>query len=337
MDRKKYCLIVVMILALGLLSGCQRNGASTEKDIVLKNDASGTAESEQPVEQAPNQEFSSQSIERVVCWGDSLTFGQGGEGVTFPSVLGELLPGVPVINYGIQGETAKQIAIRAGSLPMTVSGFVIPADATPVQMYLWQNGEDPIMLRMGDAGINPCTIGGVQGILTYNPDEIKYYFTRTIPGEAVAVNDNTQVITYGDQDKRSSDVVVLFAGTNRAPDKHTVQELVDTERQILDHIGSDRYVVIGLTSKELVKDVVEINEALAQAFGEHFLDIRSYYLENGLKDGGITPTDQDVVDISQGEIPTSLRVDVVHGNSTFYRLLGKQVYEKFRELGYISP
>lgn len=344
MGRKYF--ILVMILAVSLFSGCQRAGSET-KNIVLKNDASGVKEGGSQGETGPDEQQESenttelpspgQGIDRVVCWGDSLTFGQGGEGVTFPSVLEELLPGVPVINYGIQGETAKQIAIRTGALPMTVSGFMIPADCTPVQMYLWQNGEDPIMLRMGDAGINPCTIGGVQGILTYNPDEIKYYFTRTIPGEAATVDDNTQVITYGDQDKRSSDVVVLFAGTNRAPDKNTVQELIDTERQILDHIGSDRYVVIGLTSKELVNDVAEINEALGQAFGEHFLDIRSYFLKNGLKDGGITPTDQDAVDMSQGEIPSSLRVDVVHGNSVFYRLLGNQVYEKFRELGYISP
>ena len=60
-------------------------------------------------------------------------------------------------------------------------------------------------------------------------------------------------------------------------------------------------------------------------------------MENGLKDAGITASDQDAADMSQGEIPSSLRVDVVHGNSVFYRLLGNQVYEKFRELGYISP
>ena len=219
---------------------------------------------------------------------------------------------------------------------MTVSAFTIPEDNTPVQVYLWQNGEDPIMMRLGDVGINPCSIAGIQGVLSYDPDEIKYYFTRTEPGEAVDVADGTRDITLGDEDKLPSDVIILFAGTNRAPDKNTVQELVDLERQMLEYIGSERYVVIGLTSKELVPDVAEINQALRQAFGEHFLDIRSYFLEDGLEDAGLEVTDQDQKDIERGEIPSSLRVDVVHGNSAFYRLIGEQVYEKLKELGYIS-
>lgn len=353
MRKRKYFIVSLMIMVMSVLAGCQRAEDKQGTNIVLKNEASagaeaGAAEEENTGEQQKAEpeaageqgvsepEVPEQEISRIVCWGDSLTFGQGGEGVTFPSVLEELMPGVQVINYGIQGETAKQIAIRAGALPMTVSACTIPGDNTPTQVYLWQNGEDPIMMRLGDVGINPCSIAGVDGILSYNPDEIKYYFTRTAPGEAVEVADNTQVITYGDADKLSTDVVVLFAGTNRAPDKNTVQELIDVEKQMLEHIGSERYVVIGLTSKELVPDVVEINQALGQAFGDHFLDIRSYFLEDGLRDAGMDATDQDLADMAQGEIPSSLRVDVVHGNSAFYRLIGEQVYKKLVELGYIS-
>lgn len=352
MKLNRYYILAIMAVMISFLAGCQGVEGKQKTEIILKNEASMEGEKISPKEKDPKeqtegepdlsgqemeQQETGQEISRIVCWGDSLTFGQGGEGVTFPSVLAELLPGVQVINYGIQGETAKQIAIRAGVLPMTVSAFTIPKDNTPVQVYLWQSGEDPIMMRLGDVGINPCSIAGVQGVLSYDPDEIKYYFTRTEPGEAVEVADNTNVITFGDADKLSSDVIVLFAGTNRAPDKNTVQELVDLERQMLDYIGSDRYVIIGLTSKELVPDVVEINQALGQAFGEHFLDIRSYLLENGLKDAGLEATDQDLKDMGQGEIPSSLRVDVVHGNSAFYRIIGEQVYEKIKELGYISP
>ncbi|MCM1259083.1 MAG: SGNH/GDSL hydrolase family protein [Roseburia sp.] len=348
----KYYILLVMSIMIGILTGCQGVEEKQKTEVILKNEASfgeetNDSEEKNPKEQKEGQQDLSdpkveqqgteQEISRIVCWGDSLTFGQGGEGVTFPSVLAELLPGVQVKNYGIQGETAKQIAIRAGVLPMTVSAFTIPQDNTPVQVYLWQNGEDPIMMRLGDVGINPCSIAGVEGVLSYDPDEIKYYFTRTVLGEAVEVADHTNVITFGDADKLSSDVIILFAGTNRAPDKNTVQELVDLERQMLEYIGSERYVIIGLTSKELVPDVVEINQALGQAFGGHFLDIRSYLLENGLEDAGLEATDQDLKDMGQGEIPSSLRVDVVHGNSAFYRLIGEQVYEKIRELGYISP
>ena len=93
MGRKYF--ILVMILAVSLFSGCQRAGLKT-KDIVLKNDASGSKESssqgeieqekqpesgnvtEQPLsqetvpqpsaEQGQNEPLPSQGIERVVCW-----------------------------------------------------------------------------------------------------------------------------------------------------------------------------------------------------------------------------------------------------------------------------
>lgn len=85
---------------------------------------------------------------RIICWGDSLTYGQGGEGTTYPSVLEEDYQ-AEVINYGIQGETARQIGIRMGAFPMSVGTFEIPAETVPVEVSLWQWGEDPIMMRLG--------------------------------------------------------------------------------------------------------------------------------------------------------------------------------------------
>lgn len=360
MSNIKSCVLAAAGIALCLLAGCQRVTGSGQGEFVLKNEktdmiktqgagsgpetevmeGSETADaaafdgaSEDALKPASG-ETSDPRISRIVCWGDSLTYGEGGEGVTFPSVLAEHLPDVEVINYGIQGETARQIAIRTGLLPMTVSAFTIPEDQTPAEVSLWQGGEDPVMMRLGDRGINPCTIGGVEGTLSYRPEDEKYYFTRARAGEAVEVEEGTQVFTYGDRDKSSSDVIVLFAGSNRAPDRNTVQELIGLERQILDYIGSDRYVVMGLTSKALAPDVAEVNKALQEAFGEHFLDIRKYLLEHGLEDAGMTATDQDLADIENGEIPSQLRVDVVHGNPAFYKLMGEQVYQKLRELGY---
>lgn len=273
--------------------------------------------------------------ERIVCWGDSLTFGEGGNGVTFPSVLDEK-SNLEIINYGVQGETVRQIGIRMGVLPMTVSTFEIPEEMEPVEVSLWQDGEDPIMMRLGDSGINPCYIAGVEGELSYNAADNKYYFTRMKRGESVSVAETTEIETFASRDKRASDVIVLFAGTNLPPNKDTVNELIDMEKQMLEYLEAEQYIVIGLTSKELVPDVEPINQALAEAFGEHFLDIRSYLLENGLSDAGIKPTKKDKKDIEKGEIPPSLRVDAVHGNEEFYRIVGELVYEKLQKLDYIK-
>ena len=305
-----------------------------EEEIRLETEIITEIETESKTEETEIQIPEEELAKRIICWGDSLTYGQGGNGVTYPSVLEEK-SGLEVINYGIQGETARQISIRMGVHPMSVGAFEIPSETDPVEVSLWQWGEDPIMMRLGDCGINPCYIAGVEGTLSYAAEENKYYFTRKEAGDAVSVSDQTEVETFAAVDKDSSDIIVLFAGTNRPPDKDTVGDLIQMERQMIEYLGTERYVVIGLTSKKLIKDVEVINESLAGAFGEHFLDIRSYLLENGLRDAGIEPTKKDTKNIAIGEIPSSLRVDEVHGTKDFYRIIGECVYRKLVELVYL--
>lgn len=272
--------------------------------------------------------------QRIICWGDSLTYGQGGDGVTYPDVI-QQKTGLPVINYGIQGETARQIAIRMGALQMSTGAFTIPADTAPVQVLLWQGGDDPIMMRMDDAGINPCTIAGVEGTLSYNEGDGAYYFTRTQAGDPVMVPNGMPVQTFAEADRRDDDIIILFAGSNLPPDKDTAGELVSMEKQMLSYLGTDRYLVLGLTCKTLINDVAEINTTLEQAFGDHFVDIRAYLLENGLEKAGITPTEQDKKELEWGEIPSSLRVDQIHGNYLFYQIVGEYVAEQLEQKGYL--
>lgn len=337
---KKLLILVVCIC----LCGCGKEITESEKHVHILEEQKNTAdlitesieiESEVRIDEATeNLLESEEKAERIICWGDSLTYGQGGNGVTYPKVLQEKAE-LEVVNYGIQGETARQIAIRMGVLEMTTGAFEIPKDSTAVEVTLWQGGEDPIMMRLGDCGINPCVINGVEGTLSYKAEDNKYYFSRANSGAVVSVEENTRVETYASLNKKSSDIIVLFAGTNLPPDKNTVGELIEMEKRMLAYLETDRYVVVGLTSKKLIPDVDEINVALADAFGEHFIDIRSYLLENGLKDAGIEPTKKDKKNLKKGIIPSSLRVDEVHGNEAFYRIIGEQVYNKIEELGYI--
>lgn len=334
----KQSLLVAVCMAI-CMAGCGKTvlssgneptpEAETESEAFLEPAADTETQKDEETDVAQDKP------ERIVCWGDSLTYGQGGNGVTFPGVLEEKLK-LKVINYGIQGETAKQIGIRMGVFPMTVGSVELPAEAAPVQVSLSYMGEDPVMMRLGDCGINPCSIAGVTGALSYDASDGNYYFTRTEEGNAVSVAEGTQVETFASADKNESDIVVLFAGTNRPPNIDTVGELIETEKRMLQYLGASRYVVIGLTSLELVLDVEPINEALGAEFGEHFLDIRKYLLEQGLFDAGIAPTKQDEKDLAAGEIPSSLRVDEVHGNEAFYRIIGEQVLKKLEELHYIA-
>ena len=48
----------------------------------------------------------------INCWGDSMTAGQGGSGVSYPKVLKELT-GFPVNNFGVSGENTYEIVDRS--------------------------------------------------------------------------------------------------------------------------------------------------------------------------------------------------------------------------------
>lgn len=61
-------------------------------------------------------------------------------------------------------------------------------------------------------------------------------------------------------DKKDSDIIVLFAGTNLPPDKDTVGELINLEEQMIEYSGTEQYIVLGLTSKTYIPDVEPINE-----------------------------------------------------------------------------
>lgn len=324
--QKRKWLAGLFVLVL-VIAGC---GGRKNEQAVQKMESEPVQETEQKEE---TETLENQS-ERIVCWGDSLTCGSGGNGVTYPEILAEKT-GLSVYNYGVLGETAKQIAIRMGLYRMTVPAFVIPKDTTPVEVQLLSQGEDPIMLRLGDVGLNPCEIAGVEGTLSYNYNDGKYYFTRKVAGEEVAVSDGTPVMIAAEKTIDPNDIVILFAGSNDRPTKDTVADLIKTEQEIIDYLGSSKYIVVGITSKGMVPEVEEANKALEEAFGTHFLDIRTYMLTHGLEDAGITPTEQDLADIANGEIPSSLRVDVVHGTADFYTILGEQLYEKMRSNGYI--
>lgn len=81
-------------------------------------------------------------IPGVVCWGDSLTAGAGGEGITYPKVLSELLSAnnyitTTVINMGVGGENTREIMARAGALNIVLTeDMTIPADPIAVQVFL---------------------------------------------------------------------------------------------------------------------------------------------------------------------------------------------------------
>ncbi len=72
----------------------------------------------------------------VVCWGDSLTEGVGGNGVAYPDELAKLT-GYNVINMGVGGESLITIGARSGAYNIVLGeDLSIPANRTSVDIKL---------------------------------------------------------------------------------------------------------------------------------------------------------------------------------------------------------
>lgn len=270
----------------------------------------------------------------ITCWGDSLTAGAGGNGVTYPDVLAQL-SGKMVYNMGVGGEAANTIAARQGGLQMLLSSFVIPATATAVKIEMLASNstciypllQDPI----GAKGINPCYINDVKGILSYTGGD--YYFTRSESGEPVNVSIYTPIVTDAMRSRRG-DVLAIFIGQNMGYSSY--EELVAIQRSMIDYMNYDdkQYVIIGLTTG--TAESRSVLEALMESeYGDRFINMREYLSTQGMEDAGLTPTNEDISYMNLGKVPPSLLSDSTHFNQYGYGLIGNKVYERMCELGFI--
>lgn len=288
--------------------------------------------------------------ETVNCWGDSLTRGVGvgsSYSKAFPYVLYGLLDGREVINCGVGGENTINIASRQGGLPNIVKPFTIPANASKVEVKLTNiyGGSTGILLQGGSAldpttgqyvmtaQINPCSINGVEGTLTY--ENGKYYFSRSENGESVIVSRPTPLITHAMKSMRDN-INIIWLGTNGG--FTTSAELIENIEAMIDYMTpiNKKYIVFGI--HHLVSTVTEtfetIEKNMAMHFGRHYINQRKYMIEYGLSDAGITPTVKDTTAISQGKIPPSLLYDDVHYNDKGYNIIATLASERGKELGY---
>ena len=117
---------------------------------------------------------------------------------------------------------------------------------------------------------------------------------------------------------------------------------------MIDKSGTQCYIIIGDTDNpkesidsESYTDNYEpgLNDtyweaALREAFGEHFINMRTYMLENALDIAGLEATEKDTYNLSNGLVPESIKFDYTHMNSYGYYVMGKAVYDKGIELGY---
>lgn len=311
----------------------------------------------------------------IVCWGDSLTTGSSGN-VSYPHVLQKYLDvyvtgiydlrysldsieglstmvwddykiSIPVVNMGAGRENTATILGRSGVLPFVVSAdFVIPAEAQSVTVEISsESGEKVTPLIAGDGGVNPVTIAGVKGTLvrTSVGTRHEYLFTRLEAGQEIAVEKGTQIVTAA-ANAYQDYVHIVWLGTYETsgnPDTLVRDTKLLLQRQ---NLNEERYLVIGpctyngswQTASPHAMD--SIDSAMLQAFGDRYINLRKYLIEDGLRDADLSPTTQDKQKISNGAIPNTFRSNANGAdlNGVAYELVGKLVFDRMDRLGYLD-
>lgn len=275
---------------------------------------------------------------QINCFGDSLTAGTAwGNTMPYSAVL-EKLTGIKTNNYGIGGESSFTVASRIGAMKVTLMNDVVfkdgekgPAAAELGDIYMQPSG----LLRQvrendGDDLVNPVSLGGCEGTLERAGDVL--YFTRKEAGGELVIPKGSSLVTRLAHNDFSDDINIFWVGTNDYASTDNVCAVAANIRSMIQRTKSSRYIVIGMTAKSYMPEIEKVNEMLAEEFKEHFYDFRSYILKLPVT------SETDKADVLNGEIPGSymkaLQYDHVHGNEKFFGLLGAQLYNKLKELGY---
>ena len=141
------------------------------------------------------------------------------------------------------------------------------------------------------------------------------------------------------------DILIAEMGSNGGWSSY--DELVSQYREMLKYSHCDKYLILGDTD-DPGKSSADIDQepltnptdetswetALREAFGEHFVNLRLYLVNNGLSVSGLQPTTEDLEAMALGNIPPQLRSDYTHFNGYGYYAMARAVYEHGAELGY---
>jgi hypothetical protein len=284
--------------------------------------------------------------------GDSLTAGAGApDGSRYMQVLQNILSDngydSKVTNYGVGGETSWTIAARTNAIPFRIlpiddskPGYILAGNVKTKIKILDRFGKVLRPMLQGDSS-QAGWMGQVDGIPGYmgivKPnggntwDNSNYYtFTPYPPLENDYEMNRPCDFHKNSFDALANDIYILWLGQNNGGDD--------------DRAISDARAIINSSPCAITKFIImprptstdDIDLKFFSEFGNNIIPIRKYMIEYGLDDAGLTPTEQDLIDINAGVVPTSLRADSVHFNSYGHKIIAEQVFKKLKELKFIK-
>lgn len=373
MKKNLFALLNICTILLSLfLTGCSGKESkitlnSSQPECILSNNDNIVLES-YTNESVLDDEIPERNI---TCWGDSMMQGAGcneayiysDNGIedisyfTTPSAL-QYFTSINTYNFGVGGESSYQISLRAGGIPIYTDRDIYITDHSLAYVKFVDKNEETIdMDDYSGYGYEDNTYPDTVYI-----NDVLCYVERTDEGLYISIcsdadcdsvtemyiNAWTRVIPKAAYDHRN-DILILEMGSNGGWE-NDYDELIKQYQNIIDNSYYADYIIVGDTdnpgeSADIYQDVYDNNgnyaglhatlweQALYYAFGEHFLNTRLYLMENALSDCGLTPTENDIIDIQTGNLPEQIRADFTHFNSYGYYSKAKAIYLKGIELG----
>ena len=281
----------------------------------------------------------------IGCLGDSLTAGnQDATGITYPQQLGTGLPDVTVVNLGLSGATATEVAIRAGAVDLTLGAFTLPADTSSVAVVPTISTTD---WHVGQTYVGVLTGGGTTyaGTLTETSPggSATWTFARTTAGSSVNVPDGATFHCTA-YDAHIDKLTLIEVGRNSIVygDQTKITPMVQAIANRLSPTLK-RYLVLAVPTRTTegtgttnYNKVAAVNAELAAAFPDRYVDWRRYVIDNGLTLNGITATTDDTAAIAADTIPPSLSFDGLHPNQFGYRAMATPVLTALAARGWAS-
>ena len=374
MKKNLFALLNICTILLSLfLTGCSGKESkitlnSSQPECILSNNNNIVLES-YTNESVLDDEIPERSI---TCWGDSMMQGAGcneayiysDNGIedisyfTTPSAL-QYFTSINTYNFGVGGENSYQISLRAGGIPIYTDRDIYITDHSLAYVkFVDENEETITMDDYSGYGYEDNTypdtvyINDVLCCVERADEGLYISICSDADFDSVTemyINAWTRVIPKAAYDHRN-DILILEMGSNGGWE-NDYDELIKQYQNIIDNSYYADYIIVGDTdnpgeSADIYQDVYDNNgnyaglhatlweQVLYDAFGEHFLNTRLYLMENALSDCGLTPTENDIIDIQTGNLPEQIRADFTHFNSYGYYSKAKAIYLKGIELGY---
>ncbi|GEM_PF-1772187 len=260
------------------------------------------------------------SYKRIACWGDSMTQGVGSErgylsnqgiDISYENYPGHLrnMTGYHTMTHGYAGALSDEIV------------------SYEREYYNNSNyGQEILLLEIGSNG-------GWNGDYNTLIEQYKQMIRNAGTAYYIIIGDTDDPGTsIGDVNYRSENGIDTEDDSNPdIEDEDTENEDYDDEDyDDSDDDEWDEEYIDGSAGFQTIR----WEEALQEAFGDHFFNLREFMYEEGMDIVGLPITDTDEENLEEGKLPESLRFDWTHFNAYGYYAKAVGIYRKGVELGY---